>query len=415
MMKTLYVFILTLFIISSLNAQEKTNYSNLKNELKALKLQLSSQNNQNNAQAAVLTYLLDSFHNSRWSTIDNNWNLETRTLYKINKFGSIDTLISLTQRNNIWTNSLRAINIYDSNNYRIKTESQRWNITMNQWVNSTKTENIYNLNGLLLQVVIYTWLQSNSIWEPRTKRIYQYNSNSSLNEHITQKWDANINQFINTDKSKLSYNSNQDIDTFLFLSWDTLSNIWLNRTQFISKYDNKHNEIESENQDWDITTKLWQKISLDKYSYDQNNSKILTIEYEWLNNNWVELYKTKYNNTYDTDLNLIKVINQDWDTTSQTFINYDKIDYFYSKHDIISNTASKENSTIKIYPNPCQDFITIDGLTLSSQVSIFDLQSNPIQVEKDNDRIDLSNLNSGIYFLRIRKENENLTFKIIKI
>jgi hypothetical protein len=414
-MKTLNVFILTLFILSSLNAQEKTSYSNLKNELKALKLQLSSQNNQNNAQAAVLTYLLDSTHNSRWSTIDNNWYLESRTLYTNDKFGSIDTLISLTQRNNIWTNSLRAINIYDSNNYRIKTESQRWNITMNQWVNSTKTENIYNLNGLLLQVVIYTWLQSNSIWEPRTKRIYQYNSNSSLNEHITQKWDANINQFINTDKSKLSYNSNQDIDTFLFLSWDTLSNIWLNRTQFISKYDNKHNEIESENQDWDITTKLWQKISLDKYSYDQNNSKILTIEYEWLNNNWVELYKTKYNNTYDTDLNLIKVINQDWDTTSQTFINYDKIDYFYSKHDIISNTASKENSTIKIYPNPCQDFITIDGLTLSSQVSIFDLQSNPIQVEKDIDRIDLSNLNSGIYFLRIRKENENLTFKIIKI
>ena len=114
-MKTLYVFILTLFIISSLNAQEKTNYSNLKNELKALKFQLFSQNKQNNAQAAVLTYLLDSFHNSRWSTIDNNWNLETRTLYKINKFGSIDTLISLTQRNNIWTNSLRAINIYDSN------------------------------------------------------------------------------------------------------------------------------------------------------------------------------------------------------------------------------------------------------------------------------------------------------------
>ena len=414
-MKTLNVFILTLFILSSLNAQEKTSYSNLKNELKALKLQLSSQNNQNNAQAAVLTYLLDSTHNSRWSTIDNNWYLESRTLYTNDKFGSIDTLISLTQRNNIWTNSLRAINIYDSNNYRIKTESQRWNITMNQWVNSTKTENIYNLNGLLLQVVIYTWLQSNSIWEPRTKRIYQYNSNSSLNEHITQKWDANINQFINTDKSKLSYNSNQDIDTFLFLSWDTLSNIWLNRTQFISKYDNKHNEIESENQDWDITTKLWQKISLDKYSYDQNNSKILTIEYEWLNNNWVELYKTKYNNTYDTDLNLIKVINQDWDTTSQTFINYDKIDYFYSKHDIISNTASKENSTIKIYPNPCQDFITINGMTSSSNLSLFDLQSNQIQVKKDNDRIDLSNLNSGIYFLRIRKENENKTFKIIKL
>lgn len=414
-MKTLYVFILTLFIISSLNAQEKTNYSNLKNELKALKFQLSSQNNQNNAQAAVLTYLLDSSHNSRWSTIDNNWYLESGTLYTSNKFGSIDTLISLIPRNNIWTNSNRVINTYDSNNFRIKREAQRWNTSMNQWVNSNKTEYMNNLNGLTLHDVNFTWLQSNSMWDPRTKRIYQYNSNSSLNEYITQKWDANINQFINTDKLKLSYNSNQDIDTFLFLSWDTLSNLWMNRAQFISKYDNQHNEIESEQQEWDIATKLWQKISLTKNSYDQNNSKVLTIEYEWLNNNWVELYKTKYNNTYDTDLNLIKVINQDWDTTSQTFINYDKIDYFYSKHDIISNTASKEKSTIKIYPNPCQDFITIDGLTLSSQVSIFDLQSNPIQVEKDNDRIDLSNLNSGIYFLRIRKENENLTFKIIKI
>ncbi|MBK8734611.1 MAG: T9SS type A sorting domain-containing protein [Saprospiraceae bacterium] len=254
-----------------------------------------------------------------------------------------------------------------------------------------------NLNGLTLHDVNFTWLHSNSIWDPRTKRIYQYNSNSSLIEYITQKWDANINQFINTDKLKLSYNSNQDIDTFLFLSWDTLSNLWVNRTQFISKYDNQHNEIESEQQEWDITTKSWKKESLFKYSYDQNNNIILIIEYQWLNNNWIELYKSKQNNTYDIDLNLIKVINQDWDTTSYTFINYDKVDYFYSKHDIISNTESKEKSTIKIYPNPCQDFITINGMTSSSNLSLFDLQSNQIQVKNDNDRIDLSNLNSGIY------------------
>jgi hypothetical protein len=381
---------------------------------KALNFELGNQKYQNNSQGATLNYLLDSFHISSWSSNSNDWILQNRILYKINNQGLIENSDHYIILNNSWNIVSKFINTYDLNNFLIKHEISNWNSTRNKLVTHSKTEYTNNMIGKPIQELNYSWSLSSAKWNLASKTNNIYDSNSKRSESYTQVWKVNSNQFINSRGDKSSYNSNLKIDTWLFLKWDTMNKQWINEIQYIYKYDTLQNEI-LELQNWNINTLSWEKESLTKYSYDQNNKVNLTIRYIWINNEWLETFRRKSTNSYDTNLNLINVIEEDWDFSTQTYTFSGKFDYFYSQYNIISNTESEEKSSITISPNPCQDFITINGLTQSSQVSIFDLQSNQIQVQKDNDKIDLSNINSGIYFLRIRNENENQTFKIIKL
>ena len=71
-----------------------------------------------------------------------------------------------------------------------------------------------------------------------------------------------------------------------------------------------------------------------------------------------------------------------------------------------------------IYPNPCNDilFVKINGFSNNAYISIYNLMGKcVINLKAQNyNRIDLSNLNSGVYILRIINNNKSNTYKIIK-
>jgi hypothetical protein len=62
-----------------------------------------------------------------------------------------------------------------------------------------------------------------------------------------------------------------------------------------------------------------------------------------------------------------------------------------------------DESHISIYPNPAHDFISIGGLTHDSEVQIYDIAGRIISRKtiQPEEKIDVSNLNSGIYFANI--------------
>jgi len=73
------------------------------------------------------------------------------------------------------------------------------------------------------------------------------------------------------------------------------------------------------------------------------------------------------------------------------------------------------NNSINIYPNPTSKFITIDNLNNAS-ITINDINGRVVLEEKNyssNTKINLQNINKGIYFVKIENNNQVAIKKLI--
>ncbi|PZU90994.1 MAG: hypothetical protein DI529_01935 [Chryseobacterium sp.] len=85
---------------------------------------------------------------------------------------------------------------------------------------------------------------------------------------------------------------------------------------------------------------------------------------------------------------------------------------FYS--DAILATSEVSKQKISVYPNPAKDYIILDNLKVNSTLQLIDNSGKLIKTittQSDKEKIDLKNLNSGIYYL---KSDEKSVQKIIK-
>jgi len=84
--------------------------------------------------------------------------------------------------------------------------------------------------------------------------------------------------------------------------------------------------------------------------------------------------------------------------------------YEFGAVSFINNLISEN---INIYPNPTNGIINFDKVGNITKVEITDI-SGKIVKTFSNKNIDISELNSGIYFLKIKTDNETVVTKVIK-
>ena len=77
--------------------------------------------------------------------------------------------------------------------------------------------------------------------------------------------------------------------------------------------------------------------------------------------------------------------------------------------------ANINQSSIAIYPNPAKEFIVIDGGRSQIEITIFDLAGREMikQQVLSGEKIPVSTLSKGIYFLEMKDENRIQTKKLI--
>ena len=78
---------------------------------------------------------------------------------------------------------------------------------------------------------------------------------------------------------------------------------------------------------------------------------------------------------------------------------------------------SPEENYLKIYPNPVNDLLNIEGTSVITRIKITDAKGRMIQSaygHSENISLDLSNLTGGIYFLHIIQQDHTATYKIVK-
>ncbi len=82
------------------------------------------------------------------------------------------------------------------------------------------------------------------------------------------------------------------------------------------------------------------------------------------------------------------------------------------------STEENQIKTLKIYPNPVLDFVTIDTNAIIDGISVINqLGQNVLEIEKKNilnNKVNLKSLPKGAYFLNIKSEDKVQSIKIIK-
>ena len=84
----------------------------------------------------------------------------------------------------------------------------------------------------------------------------------------------------------------------------------------------------------------------------------------------------------------------------------------------VSARSLAKNNTISIYPNPCTNYISMNGVKLNSDIQLTDMSGRVIKLEKamyNNPTVSMIELNSGVYFIQYTTlDNRVFRSKIVK-
>lgn len=73
------------------------------------------------------------------------------------------------------------------------------------------------------------------------------------------------------------------------------------------------------------------------------------------------------------------------------------------------------NESVRMYPNPVESYLTIQSNYPITRIVVYSLLGDRVRIVRSNfSRIDLRNLNSGIYMIKIHSNQFSVTKKLVK-
>lgn len=81
--------------------------------------------------------------------------------------------------------------------------------------------------------------------------------------------------------------------------------------------------------------------------------------------------------------------------------------YERSTAPLVSAEAIENNGLVKLFPNPASEYIQISGLKSNVNYTVYNLSGIPVSSGNlsNNEKIDIKNFSSGLYFLKTENEN----------
>ena len=258
-----------------------------------------------------------------------------------------------------------------------------------------------------------------------------------LDSIVYKHYDDVLMQLVNQAIEVYTYDANNNIISEIYSLWDTGINDWVVSGKYEYTYDANNNMISEIYSYWDNSINDWIFSAKYEFSYDANNNMISEIYSAWDNsiNDW-KFYE-KYEFTYDLGVNITAIVAPEWyynflespcynKLLTYTYYVWDGADFiskgiatfYYS--DIVGINEAIDNSFLTIYPNPANDYLMINTQSINNdEIQIFNAFGQNVMIVESlhnvpQQRIDISQLPSGIYFIRISNDVNNITKKIIK-
>ncbi|MUV04422.1 T9SS type A sorting domain-containing protein [Flavobacterium rakeshii] len=117
----------------------------------------------------------------------------------------------------------------------------------------------------------------------------------------------------------------------------------------------------------------------------------------------------------DGILTIDEDINQNGDPTDDDSNNNNIPDYLDFNEGLSVNENTFKND-VRLYPNPASGILNIDNTTGKEieDISIYSINGVKVQQNQNVNRIDISNLQTGIYIVKMLVDNKSFTYKLLK-
>lgn len=298
--------------------------------------------------------------------------------------------------------------------------------TTSQYTPNTSTSFTYDANGNIIEAIQDYY---SGTWDPLNRRIFQRNS---LGKSTNILFQGIVNgNWENSSQTNLTYNANNNVTDEIYQTWVATSSTWKNgfRDQF--NYTGNHLDMVTSsmwNNAWvntirftyspagaidSVTNESWngtQWEGFKRYVRTWSQGKLTSLIEKGYTNQWGNAWKYEF--VYDANGNHTHTNFYAYNSTNGTWGLLIEITHYFR----YSTVGLQEDHKLetKIYPVPSSDMLYFETELPIRNGSVF--SSAGIEVKQfEGSSVNLNNLPSGIYFVKLRLENGNTSIvKAIK-
>ncbi|MGE0021569.1 MAG: T9SS type A sorting domain-containing protein [Draconibacterium sp.] len=279
---------------------------------------------------------------------------------------------SLDEETGVLMLSMNIVYTYTASG-KIKTLSENFIIEGDEMLWS---KNEYNYDGAdRLSTVEYSTVNFITFTLEKTSRdSYQYNASGKVSVEIYSTWNGST--WVDEDKYETQYNANGDVSVEIYSLW--VENSW---------------------------------VQQDKDEYTYSNTNFTGVVFPALFY-FYGLTEEEFSlNKLITGINSFEMVNGSWKNTGNTT--------FYYSGGTATNINEFENNVISVYPNPAAESVYFGwkGNNESLSLELYQITGAKVidQIVYSNQAVSISHLQSGVYFYKLLKGQQNLkTGKLIK-
>ena len=387
-----------------------------------------------------------------WDISSNSWIPSDRTTNFYNADNLLDSTLTEVNSSGSWQNSTLNINHYNADGFTDTITNQGWNTIA--WLNSSRTIYTYNTDQTVSQTVHQSWDLATPAWSNQSRDAQTYGASKQQLTDTAQTWNGQWNNstlIINT------YTGNM-LTNYLQLKWDSSALAWINNFQLIFTFNDNGTNAETIAQNWDTGTNIWvngTKVTF-SYSTSYNTSCILPLTLlsftasfngkaallQWTTATEMNTKNFVIQRSIDgrmfSGIGTVKAIGNSIQKTAYQFADADAIhagaNKVYYRLQMVDNDGKFTYSGIAIvkivnsnlfviYPNPVKDqlFITSNISLSNVQLRISD-QSGKIVYKQQittmdagtPDKVNITNLSKGVYYLQLITNDKVPTTKFLK-
>jgi hypothetical protein len=401
------------------------------------------------AEGKMLTELEQVWQNGAWEN-------SQRYTYSYKSDGKMFTVLLEKWQLNAWVNNSQSIYTYDTNGRLVTVLVESWNSSI--WMYYRKTSYTYDPDGNMLKWTSQLW--RDRTWMNEWRYIFSYDVNG--NKLTTLHQNGFETYWMNNWSDTLKYNTLGKVSNEVYVNWQL--NTWVYNTRWTNSYDVKGRLILCISELWNVSKwvnndkhiytyasylrsdlhqlyrdGIWVNDWKYYYNYDFRGTLISFICQAWQIKHWVNDWRYSY--TYDKQCNSSSGEYEIWDQNSgwmpgipdnglgvfsktvQIYTLYNIYRYEASSKSITTGITDIEenNSSLMLYPNPATDNITIETKVNDTKqkelISVCDILGNiilqqPVLQIKTN--INISDLRTGVYLIKVETNNGVMIKKLVK-